>query len=758
MIKLIPFELGKIWGKRSFQIFTWVLLALNLFLAWYLNLPKENVPPLSAYKAVCADISGMPENDKLRFIAGLKERIDGVILVSDIINIESRGDDAGAALAKQMKEENPGVFHQYLDIYNSGDYLTYTDSLYQEKALLDELFAEVEKVSGYDAYLASIGQNQESLRGIPIFQDAAKESFSSRNIAKSAADHAGLSSEKIRWFPAKGVKLATESSVTDIFLLLSVFLFVGGLITEEKEKGLFYITRGTRNGISACMGAKLIALLLHCLVICTLLCGSRLLYAGLAAGFCDLSASIQSISPYMQSSLSISVLEYFMLSILTKSMVLFGLGTALNFVSICSSKSFVPQLLGAGWLGVNWLAYALIPGYSIWNPLKYLSFFGLMKTEHLYGEYLNFNLANYAVPRLPAALALITFFCALGIGLSLLLFQRGKSLTARKIHISFLVPFRPHGKLLVHESYKILITNRAILIVLLFCVLLGYSDLGRTYSPSVSEQYYQDLMLTLEGELTPEKDALISAEQSRYDAAFEQIEQIDQMVATGKIDAQSGSDMKARWYSEVAFYPSFQRVLQQYDHVKQGGVFVYDTGYRYLFGTMDESFLIDFLLLVLGMVFAFGNVMAMEYQKKSWTLLSATAGGVRQVVQKKVLVCALCAAGMAMLPWIFRTIRISSVYPMHQWLISATNIPLYFKLTVNIPILLFFAFACMSQVFAVILVGAVVLLLSWWRKHYLQTLILAVLILAVPLILTLMGLDFAKWVSLYPLYGWIGSI
>lgn len=758
MFKLISFELGKVWRKRNFQIFTWVLLALNLFMAWYLNLPKENAPPLSAYKAVCADISGMPENDKLQFIAGLKDRIDGLILVSEIINLKSRGDDAGAALASQMQAENPGVFHQYLDIYHSGDYLTYTDSLYQEKALLDELFAEVERVSGYDTYLDSIGQNQASLSGISIFQNSEKESFSSRNIAKSAADHTGLSSKNIRWFPAKSVKLAAESGVTDIFLLLSVFLFVGGLITEEKEKGLFYITRGTRNGIAPCMGAKLVALLLHCLMICALLCGSKLLYAGLTAGFWDFSASIQSISPYMQSSLSINLLEYFILSILTKSMLLFALGTALNIVSICSSKSFVPQLLGVGWLGVNWLVYALIPGYSIWNPLKYLSFFGLMKTEHLYGEYLNFNLANYAVSRLPAALALITVSCALGIGLSFQTFQRGKSLTTRKIQFSSLLPFRPHGKLLTHEGYKILITNRAVLIVLLFGALLGYSDLGRTYAPSVGELYYQDMMLTLEGQLTPEKDALISVEQSRYDAAFAQIQKIDQMVAAGNIDEQTGSDRKARWYSEVAFYPSFQRVLQQYDHVKQGGVFIYDTGYRYLFGTMDESFLIDFLLLVLGMVFACSNVMAMEYQKKSWTLLSATARGARQIIQKKVLVCALCALVMALLPWIFRIIRISSVYPMHGWLFSVTDIPQYFNFILDVPIFLFFALACISQVLAVILVGAVVLLLSWWRKNQLQALVLAVLILVVPLILTLMGLDFAKWMSLYALYGWISTI
>ena len=86
--------------------------------------------------------------------------------------------------------------------------------------------------------------------------------------------------------------------------------------------------------------------------------------------------------------------------------------------------------------------------------------------------------------------------------------------------------------------------------------------------------------------------------------------------------------MKEPWYSELAFYPWFQRVQTQYERIlSDGGVFIYDTGWLYLFGQMDDDFLINLLLISLCFSFAFANVMAMEDNKGLWGLLSATKLG-----------------------------------------------------------------------------------------------------------------------------------
>ena len=83
--------------------------------------------------------------------------------------------------------------------------------------------------------------NKASLSGISIFGNQDKNNFSTRNIEKSAEDYAALSDQNIRWMPSKALSVSMENIWTDLFLILSVFLFAGNLIFEEKEKKLFYI-------------------------------------------------------------------------------------------------------------------------------------------------------------------------------------------------------------------------------------------------------------------------------------------------------------------------------------------------------------------------------------------------------------------------------------------------------------------------------------------------------------------------------------
>ena len=68
---LIWYEFQKVWRKGSFLGLMLLILILNLFLLWYFNRPAEEEAPLSSYKAVCREISGMTEDEKLDYISGL---------------------------------------------------------------------------------------------------------------------------------------------------------------------------------------------------------------------------------------------------------------------------------------------------------------------------------------------------------------------------------------------------------------------------------------------------------------------------------------------------------------------------------------------------------------------------------------------------------------------------------------------------------------------------------------------------------------
>ena len=755
MCRLIYYELAKIWHKRSFVLSVCVLLILNLFLLWYVNCSNGETVPLSAYKSFQNEIAEMSEVEKGVYISNLKETMDGVCLVQDVLDMQKMQGESGKTLAEQKMTANPGVFEKYYKTYQDSSYLHFTDSVWQEKRFIDELYNEQQKAAGYEEYLQSVQGNKASLSGISIFGNQDKNNFSTRNIEKSAEDYTALSDQNIRWMPSKAFSVSMESIWTDLFLILSVFLFAGNLIFEEKEKKLFYLTRSTKRGQFQSICAKLTALLVHCVAVAVLLYGCNLIFSEVTIGFGNVTASIQSIATYMESNLNISILGYIAGSVLTKSVVLFGTGAILTVLCIFADQMFFPYLAGMLLYGGSYLLYLLIPAVGKGSLFKYVNLIGLMKTENLYGSYLNFDIGGYPISRLLVSWSVIIMLATLGIAASILLFLHGTNFELSKMQSKHQRQFYPYASLLRYESYKILIMNRALVILLLFGLVIGGRILNQKYNPSVQEQYYQDVMMQLEGELTEQKEALILSEQERYTQAFSEIEKIDGMVSDGEIDENTGEQLKADWYGITFFYPSFQRVMQQYENIQEnGGEFIYDTGYLYFFGRMNDDYLIDLLLLSLCIAIAFGNVIAMEFKNGSWYLLNATKQGKKKIIVRKMVVCMMASMMISLIPMICRFVSISSVYPLHELVAVITNVSCYQEFLLTIPIWFFILLLFLSQMASMIAVVIVVLLISYWRKNYIQTVFFAILIFVVPLVLKLLGFTFAGWGSVYQLYSW----
>ena len=754
MCRLIGYELQKIWCKRSFLFSLCVLLILNVFFLWYTNRGGERRPELSSYKMFQSDIAKMSEPEKKEYIEDLKQTIDSVSFVSSILAMQNS--EMGAVFAEQDMNEHPGMFEAYYDLYESEEYLHYTNSLELESAFINELYAEEYKVTAYDSYLKSVQETKNILGGISIFGEQDKNSFSFRNVQKSAADYADLTTDGIRWNPSKAIVSTLESTWTDIFLILLVFLFIGSLITEEKQKGLFYITRSTKYGISHSIISKLSALLIHCLVFSAVFYYTNYLFFGFSAGWCDVTAKLQSLAPYMESNLSISILEYLILSVFTKGMVIFGAGAILTAVCVISENVVLPYFIGLVFWSISWSLYQFVSAVSKWSMAKHINLFGILRTENLYGAYLNLDFGGYPFSRVALSWIVIGIVVLSGISLSYAFFLKGKRLQIKRVtkHLSF--RFRPHACLIRHESYKILIANHVLVILLVFCALIGYNEFSHAYTPSVQEQYYQDIMLQLEGQQTDEKKQLVESEMERYRQAFEEIDRIDAAVGSGELDEKTGEAMKAKWYGVTAFYPAFQRVERQHQFVSEnGGNYIYDTGYLYLLGIMGDGVLNDFLLLTIGIILAFSHVVSMEYQNGAWSILCATEKGKLGIMTRKIVVCILATAIFMALPLICRFISVSAAFPIHGLLFSARSIPFYQDWASYIPAIGLILLKLILQMISGIILTIVMIVFSGWRRNHVQAIFFGFLFLCVPIILTVLGFGFAQWFSLYPLYSYI---
>ena len=753
MWSLIYFELKKIWNKKSFVFITCLLLIINIFFLWYTNLENEKRPSLSSYKMFQTEILNMSESEKEEYVKKLKKDIDGIYFVIDILNMQKN--EIGSSFVEQELNENPGVFETYYEIYKSGNYLHFTSSLEQEQIFINEIYNEQVKVSGYDDYLEGIKKDKGKLEGISIFNNQDENNFSTRNIKKSAKDYSELNSSNVKFIPSKTIVSTIENIGTDILLILITFLFIGNLITEEKEKKLFYVTRSTKYGVVHSIFAKIIALFIHCIIFSILLFSINYLFFGIFGGFNDLGIKLQSLAPYMESNFNGSILEYLIISILTKGIVVFGIGTIITAICIISDSMILPYILGISFLGISWLFYKIIPAVSNLNIIKHLNIFGILKTENLYGSYLNFNFFEYPISRITFSWIMIVGLLGLGIFLCIKFFLKGKSLELKRSTKNFILKFKPHTSLFKHELYKILITNKGIIIILIFSLLICYNELQRRYSPSLQEQYYQNIMLKLEGKPTEEKTELIKAEKSRFDEAFSKISEIDEQIAKGEINDTTGEAMKVKWYSITAFYPTFEKVLEQDKYVKENdGNYIYDTGYLYLFGVMDEGILNDFILLTLSIIFMFCNVMAIEYQNKAVNILQATNKGKKAIIKTKVKATIIIVLLFCILPFVCRFISVSSTFPINGFLLSAKDISIYHNLPSGILVIGLILLKIFIQVFSGIIMAMLILTISAWKKNNVQTIFLGLLILFVPLVLVLLGFEYMRLFSLYPLYSY----
>ncbi len=82
-----------------------------------------------AYKAVCQDISGMPEQEKLIYIRDLKERADGLSLVEQVQSLYIQGSESGDSFAEQLKDSNSDLYEKYEENFIAQEIIWFTQTL-----------------------------------------------------------------------------------------------------------------------------------------------------------------------------------------------------------------------------------------------------------------------------------------------------------------------------------------------------------------------------------------------------------------------------------------------------------------------------------------------------------------------------------------------------------------------------------------------------------------------------------------------------
>ena len=136
MMRILRFEMSKIWCKKPFLALLTVLLLMNLLLQWYGNRETELQPGLQSYRKAAEIMADMTEQEKFAYLQKMAEDLENLRIADQIAMWMGRDQNS----LDELSTEHQEIFRQWYSVYQEGDFLTYTDSLDKEILLVNELW------------------------------------------------------------------------------------------------------------------------------------------------------------------------------------------------------------------------------------------------------------------------------------------------------------------------------------------------------------------------------------------------------------------------------------------------------------------------------------------------------------------------------------------------------------------------------------------------------------------------------------------
>lgn len=720
-------ETAKIFLKKSTIGLLLALAVLNGVLLWVNENNKSDYFSPSQYKAVYDDCAGKSTEEIREFLTAKTELLN-------LIFIFSYGNSDG------ISNENIDL-KELQRIYESGEYLTYTDNLFRERELLNAVQSEVEQCVDYENYLRKIDDEAEKMQSISLFSDP--NTFGYKNVVRTPNDFSHLKGSVLKAAPSKGVGMATGFLVTDLLVFVFIISAVLSTVTREKELGQLALTRSAKNGRSALGISKLFACFFAAFVGGIILYGVNFVEAGIVYGFGDITRQIQSVQSFGGSNLKITVIQFFALFLLAKLFILFVL-TAFSYllaVIFNSSPIFLGTLIAA--LGAESALYFTIDDASIFCPLKYINLISYIQTDKYFSHYLNLNFFGEPVNGIPVFLITAGLFLILFSASAVIVFSKKSPIKTLKIRLpKFNLFAGKTTKIFPHECFKIFIAEKAlpILIVFIALTILSYKPIKESFS-DMDEVYYKQYMLELEGKYDDEKQAYLDEKQAEFDKLEREMHEV-------------GDNPYSLMQYQKLLAPkrAFEKVLAHAEYLKttDGGEFLYDKGYQLLVGG-DSSGYSDILLALTAMtitLICLAGAYSSEYQTGANVLLKTTPRGRLTTFRSKFLIGIIIISAVFITVYAPRFYSVLNAYGTRE--INAPACSIEILSGCSISILQYLILLCVKRYLALLAAMLIIFFVSTRLKSRGLTLLAGIGILILPILITLLGVDFFKYVLLDP--------
>ncbi len=714
-MKIVKFELHKIWNKKYIILIVTVFLMLNMLSMWYLQNARE-LPSHTFYKEIEETLSGMEEDEKGEYLRN-KAQI--------------------AFHSTQNPEDTEGIFFQ-------------------------ELYQDWKEAFEYDIHLKQIEADAKLLTSISIFQPKDNLSFSFRNIQKTAKDYSVLQGNIIPYVLSEGVSASINAPLTDALLVCLSFIFALILIFQEKKKGLISVLRATPKGRKELVIGKLGALGIVLFLMVTLLYAGNFIYGVLRYGWTDINMPIQALRGFKNCPLSINIQQFLILFIVMKWLAVYAFSCIIVLVTIHARNAATGFFVCAFLYGVSYAMMRYIPFISPLGLLRYMNPVGIMDTTGIWSEYYNLNVAGFPMGMQSFVVLFTLMIAVVFIFFSILSFHRKRNWETNEFFLTGkmkkgFIGRNVHSQLMF-ELYKLLIVNKGLWILLLYgaCAVALFPS----FVPELSleQKQLKSYMTTLHGELNDEKLEFIKQEEELIEEAHVKIDWIMKQVEDEKITKQGAQDWSSKYTAILLREPIFLVVKERVDYVHQHSdtQLLFEDGFVQLISKSGNPIIL--LITLTTFILLFGEYFSMEYQSGMIPILWAAPNGRRKTVTIKIKCTILVISVITMISLLSVLLPIMDTYGLTGIMYSIRSISSFRELPWNLPIIVILLLHYISQVLANLIGTIIILAMSNRLRRSVGAISASVVILILPIALSLMKIPLVSYLSLHPIYNFASYI
>ncbi len=361
-----------------------------------------------------------------------------------------------------------------------------------------------EYLNRYPVFLKNTVENGSRMGMLSMYQSG----FGSESLKKTTELYSALGETRVQAGENRGIVLLIQYQLTDLFLLVFLFLIVMEFQAERK-KGLTYLVRSTIGGRSKLYLQRMAILAFSTFVGAICFYGANLVGILFGFGLGDLSRSLQSLPEFMKCPYGITIGAYLFRSLFLKMTGCFGVAV-MFYALIGCLNTMMAYLLSAVFVTGELLAGLLIPPISSWNGFRYVNLFTLIRCEEYYKDVIFINAFGHAKEALPLTLTIfgILFLFVLVAGYAIhgrkyvVVSHRGEKLfdLIARLRERFSIQHTLFG----WEGYKLLLKQRGLVILAaVFLVHLALSMQYEYYYPV--DIYVRMYYIEYHGEITEER-------------------------------------------------------------------------------------------------------------------------------------------------------------------------------------------------------------------------------------------------------------